>query len=160
MNQATRIIKKYPNRRLYDTHESRYITLNDVRRLIVDGRSVNVVENKTGRDITSAILMQVISELEDVGVPPLSEQFLTRVIRAHSHGLTRVVSDYLDAGLALAMDGEPVTNGGDAEYAARLNTWRSLQREIARQRSGGNGQPAEIPRSVAPGAAERGLLKS
>jgi polyhydroxyalkanoate synthesis repressor PhaR len=159
MNQATRIIKKYPNRRLYDTHESRYITLNDVRKLIVDGRSVSVVENKTGRDITSSILMQVISELEDVGVPPLSEQFLTRVIRAHSHGLTRVVSDYLDAGLALATDGEPVTNGGDAEYAARLDTWRALQREIARRRAGGNGQQAEIPRPAPAGATERGLLK-
>jgi hypothetical protein len=104
--------------------------------------------------------MQVISELEDVGVPPLSEQFLTRIIRAHSHGLTRVVSDYLDAGLALAMDGGPVTNGGDAEYAARLDAWRSLQREIARRRAGGNGQQGEIPRPAPAGAMERGLPKS
>lgn len=161
MNEATRIIKKYPNRRLYDTHESRYITLNDVRKLIVDGRDVSVVENKTGRDITSAILLQVITEIEGVGTPPLSEKFLSQVIRAHSHGLARLVSDYLDAGLALAFEGEPMTNGGDAAAAARLDTWRSLQREIARHRAGGgNGQPTDVPRPVPGGLSEGGFLKS
>ena len=157
MNEATRIVKKYPNRRLYDTHESRYITLNDVRKLVVDGRDVTVIENKTGRDITCAILLQVITELEDIGTPPLSEQFLTRVIRAHSNGITRALSDYLDASLALALEGEPLSNGGSSDHASRQERWRALQRDIIRQRAGAsNGQPAEMHRTVTHGGAEQG----
>lgn len=156
MNEATRIVKKYPNRRLYDTQESRYITLNDVRQLVVDGRSVTVIENKTGRNITSSVLMQVITELEDVGSPPLSEHFLTRVIRAHSHGLTRLVSDYLDTALEFAA--LPAASGSSEQVLDKL---RGQQREIARRTaSAGNGQPSELPPRVPPSLTERSWLKS
>lgn len=161
MNDTTRIVKKYPNRRLYDTHESRYITLNDVRKLIEDGRRVTVIENKTGRNITSSILMQVITELEDVGSPPLSELFLTRIVRGHSEGLTRLVSDYLDTALALALDDDAARNGGDSGQTARLDMLRSQQREIAKHRATpGNGQQGEVPRPAPSGLSERGWLKS
>jgi polyhydroxyalkanoate synthesis repressor PhaR len=133
MNQAARIVKKYPNRRLYDTHESRYITLNDVRQLVAAGRAVTVIENKTGRDITCSILMQVITELDIPGGPPMSEHFLTSIIRAHECGFTQLISNYLDRSLQLAIESESlrddlVPRNGDAQQIASFERWRALQR--------------------------------
>lgn len=78
-----RVIKKYPNRRLYDTVESRYITLADVRRLVVDRIDFIVVDKKNNADITRSILLQVIAEQEQLADPILSEELLVGVIRAH-----------------------------------------------------------------------------
>ena len=76
-----RVIKKYPNRRLYDTEESRYITLADVRELVVDGVDFIVIDKKKGDDITRCILLQVICEREANGAAVLSIDFLSDVIR-------------------------------------------------------------------------------
>ena len=76
-----RVIKKYPNRRLYDTEESRYITLADVRELVVDGVDFVVIDKKKGDDITRCILLQVICEQEANGSAVLSIDFLSDVIR-------------------------------------------------------------------------------
>lgn len=65
MTEAVRIIKKYPNRRLYDTESSAYVTLEGIRRLVLAGSPFKVVDNKTGADITRAILLQIISEREE-----------------------------------------------------------------------------------------------
>ena len=73
-----RVIKKYPNRRLYDTVESRYITLADIRRLVTDKVDFVVVDKKTQEDITRSILLQVISEQEHEGEPMMSQDFLRR----------------------------------------------------------------------------------
>lgn len=78
-----RLIKKYPNRRLYDTGESRYITLADIRNLVMNSVPVSIVDKQTGNDITRSILMQVIAEQELHGEPIMSEAFLAQVIRAH-----------------------------------------------------------------------------
>jgi polyhydroxyalkanoate synthesis repressor PhaR len=79
----SRIIKKYPNRRLYDTVESRYITLADVRRLVVERIEFVVIDKKTQADITRSILLQVISEQEHGAEPIMSREFLAQVIRSY-----------------------------------------------------------------------------
>jgi polyhydroxyalkanoate synthesis repressor PhaR len=80
----TRVIKKYPNRRLYDTVLSRYITLEDVRDLISDHVDIRVLEQRSGRDITRGVMLQVVTEQEqeqgEAEVPRLSEQFLAQLI--------------------------------------------------------------------------------
>jgi len=80
-----RIIKKYPNRRLYDTTESRYITLEDVRRLVAEGKSFTVVEQRTGRNITRLVLLQVISELEQENARILSEPLLMMLVQSYNN---------------------------------------------------------------------------
>ena len=74
-----RIIKKYPNRRLYDMEISSYVTLEDVRQLIVEGESFEVRDARTGKDLTRAVLLQILAEHEDIGLPIFSTQLLTTV---------------------------------------------------------------------------------
>ena len=78
-----RTIKKYPNRRLYDTVESRYITLADIRRLVIDRIDFVVMDKKTQEDITRSILLQVIAEQEHGGEPLMSRDFLSQIIRSY-----------------------------------------------------------------------------
>jgi polyhydroxyalkanoate synthesis repressor PhaR len=79
----SRIIKKYPNRRLYDTVESRYITLADIRRLVVERVDFIVIDKKSQTDITRSILLQVIAEQEHGNQPIMSREFLSQVIRSY-----------------------------------------------------------------------------
>ena len=76
-----RIIKKYPNRRLYDTEISSYVTLEDVRQLVIDAENFEVHDAKTGQDITRTVLLQIISEREEAGEPLLSASVLQQLIR-------------------------------------------------------------------------------
>ena len=96
-----RIIKKYPNRRLYDTEISSYVTLEDVRQLIIDGESFEVREAKTGKDLTRAVLLQIIAEHEDIGQPIFSTQLLTQVIRFYGDSLQGYIGGYLERSVAL-----------------------------------------------------------
>ncbi len=100
MNES-RIIKKYPNRRLYDTEESRYITLADIRRLVVDKVNFVVIDKKNQDDITRSILLQVISEQEQHGEPILSRDFLAQVIRSYGGQMQSVCSSYLEQSLKM-----------------------------------------------------------
>jgi polyhydroxyalkanoate synthesis repressor PhaR len=79
----SRIIKKYPNRRLYDTVESRYITLADIRRLVIERVDFIVIDKKSQTDITRSILLQVIAEQEHGNQPIMSREFLSQVIRSY-----------------------------------------------------------------------------
>ncbi len=97
----TRIIKKYPNRRLYDTEESRYITLADIRRLVLDKVDFVVIDKKSQKDITHSILLQVISEQEQEGVPMLSRDFLSQVIRSYGTNMQGFVSSYIEQSMKL-----------------------------------------------------------
>ena len=101
MAQQHRIIKKYPNRRLYDTVESRYITLSDIRRLVLDKVEFIVIDKKTQEDITRSILLQVIAEQEGGGESLMSRDFLSQVIRSYGNGLQEFVGRYLDESLQL-----------------------------------------------------------
>jgi polyhydroxyalkanoate synthesis repressor PhaR len=94
-----RLIKKYPNRRLYDTVESRYITLADIRDLVMNGSSVTVIDKQTGKDISRSIFLQVISDQEQQGEPILSEAFLSQVIRAHGAAAPGFLGRHLEKSL-------------------------------------------------------------
>jgi polyhydroxyalkanoate synthesis repressor PhaR len=102
-----RVIKKYPNRRLYDTVESRYITLADVRRLVVERIDFVVVDKKNNTDITRSILLQVIAEQEHLAEPILSQEFMVNVIRAYGTGAQSLVSSHLDQSLKQVMSQQP-----------------------------------------------------
>lgn len=96
-----RVIRKYPNRRLYDTVESRYVTLADVRRLVVERVDFVVLDRKTQQDITRSILLQVIAEQEGAGESLMSRDFLSQVIRSYGSGLQEFVGRYLDESIQL-----------------------------------------------------------
>jgi polyhydroxyalkanoate synthesis repressor PhaR len=107
----TRVIKKYPNRRLYDTEESRYITLADVRDLVVNRVDFKVIDKKSGDDITRTILLQVISEQEARGEPVMSTDFLSQVIRAYETVLPGFMARYLEQSLKLFMSQQQFLRG-------------------------------------------------
>jgi polyhydroxyalkanoate synthesis repressor PhaR len=92
---TARIIKKYPNRRLYDTEDSRYITLADIRQLVLNQTKLVVIDKKSGDDITRSILLQVISEQELNGFAILSEEFLAQIICCHGEFTPGLVADHL-----------------------------------------------------------------
>lgn len=93
---ANRVIKKYPNRRLYDTEISSYITIEDVRQLIVDGEEFEVRDAKTGDDLTRQVLLQIIAEHEQDGQPMLSTQLLSQIIRFYGDSLQGFMGSYLE----------------------------------------------------------------
>ena len=94
-----RVIKKYPNRRLYDTVESRYITLADVRRLVLDRIDFVVIDKRTQEDITRPILLQVIADQESSAEPVMSRDFLAQVIRSYGGAMQGLMGQYLDHSL-------------------------------------------------------------
>ncbi|MGH6635804.1 MAG: polyhydroxyalkanoate synthesis repressor PhaR [Gammaproteobacteria bacterium] len=94
-----RIIKKYPNRRLYDTVESKYITVDDVRKLVLKGIEFCIVDKKSGEDITRTILLQIILEQEEDGEPMFSSDALTRIIRFYGDAVQGLASSFLDRSL-------------------------------------------------------------
>lgn len=96
-----RIIKKYPNRRLYDTEVSKYITLEDVRKLVLDGVEFCVKDVKTDEDLTRSILLQIISEQEHDGDPMFSTNTLTQLIRFYGNAYQAAVADYLQKSLEM-----------------------------------------------------------
>jgi polyhydroxyalkanoate synthesis repressor PhaR len=102
-----RVIKKYPNRRLYDTVESRYITLADVRRLVVERIDFVVVDKKNNADITRSILLQVIAEQEHLAEPILSQEFMVSVIRSYGTSMQGQVSPYLESSLKQLVNQQP-----------------------------------------------------
>ncbi|MGV8930638.1 MAG: polyhydroxyalkanoate synthesis repressor PhaR [Luteimonas sp.] len=99
-----RIIKKYPNRRLYDTDISSYITIEDVRQLIVDGEEFVVRDAKSGEDLTRQVLLQIIAEHEQDGQPMLSTQLLSHIIRFYGDSLQGFMGSYLERSMQTFMD--------------------------------------------------------
>lgn len=100
----SRIIKKYPNRRLYDTEISSYITLEEVRQLVVDGERFEVRDAKTGDDLTRSVLLQIISEHEERGQPMFTTQLLSQVIRFYGDSLQGFMGSYLEKSLQVFLD--------------------------------------------------------
>lgn len=101
MATSTRIIKKYPNRRLYDTEISSYITLEDVRQLVVDGEDFEVRDAKRGDDLTRQVLLQIISEHEEHGQPMLSTRLLSQIIRFYGDSMQGFMGPYLENSLEI-----------------------------------------------------------
>jgi len=96
-----RIIKKYPNRRLYDALESRYITLDDLRRLVVAGVEFAVIEQRSGTDITSGVLFQVVAEQEQRCETLFGKELLLLLIRAYGSSKGGMVREYLEGSMKL-----------------------------------------------------------
>jgi polyhydroxyalkanoate synthesis repressor PhaR len=93
---SERLIKKYPNRRLYDTETSAYITLADVKQLVMDSDKFKVIDAKTGDDLTRSILLQIILEEESGGVPMFSSVVLEQIIRFYGHTMQGMMGTYLE----------------------------------------------------------------
>ena len=93
---APRIIKKYPNRRLYDTETSTYITLAEVKDLVLGYKDFQVQDAKTGDDLTRSILLQIILEEESGGVPMFTEAMLANIIRYYGHAMQGLMGSYLE----------------------------------------------------------------
>jgi polyhydroxyalkanoate synthesis repressor PhaR len=138
-----RVIKKYPNRRLYDTVESRYITLAEIQRLVVEKIDFVVVDKKSNAEITRSILLQVISEQEHQADPILSQEFMIQIIRSYGSSLQPIVSGYLEQSMksllneqaqirerVKALGGGLETNGQRPTANPRT---RDLGRELARE---------------------------
>ena len=98
--QATpRVLKKYPNRRLYDTSASSYITLADVKQMVLDGVAFEVRDAKTGDDLTRSILLQIILEEETGGAPMFTANMLAQIIRFYGHAMQGMMGSYLEKNL-------------------------------------------------------------
>jgi polyhydroxyalkanoate synthesis repressor PhaR len=96
MSDGPRIIKKYPNRRLYDTANSGYITLADVKQMVLDTIEFRVVDAKTNEDLTRAILLQIILEEESAGMPMFSSEMLAQMIRFYGSAQQTIMGSYIE----------------------------------------------------------------
>ena len=101
MTEPVRLIKKYPNRRLYDTRTSAYITLADVRELVLKNEDFRVVDAKSNEDLTRSILLQIILEAESGGTPMFSSDILTQFIRSYGNAMQGMVGSYLERNMQL-----------------------------------------------------------
>jgi polyhydroxyalkanoate synthesis repressor PhaR len=99
-----RILKKYPNRRLYDTRASSYITLADVKKMVLDNEQFEVRDAKSGDELTRSILLQIILEEESGGVPMFSSQTLAQIIRFYGHAMQGMMGLYLEKNLQSFVD--------------------------------------------------------
>lgn len=151
---AIRIIKKYPNRRLYDTEISSYITIEDVRQLIVDGEDFEVRDAKTGDDLTRTVLLQIITEQEQDGEPILSTQLLSQIIRFYGDSMQGFMGNYLERSMTLFMEqqqqfrqqmggmlGQTPWTMMNQLTERNMELWQEFQRNL----SGGLGRPTVKP---------------
>ena len=104
MSAPIRLIKKYPNRRLYDTRTSAYITLADVKQLVLDNEPFRVADAKTTEDLTRSILLQIILEEEAGGEPMFTEDLLSNIIRFYGHAMQGVMGNYLEKNIQTFME--------------------------------------------------------
>lgn len=100
----TRVIKKYPNRRLYDTEISRYITLEEVRQLVLQNVRFRVEDKRSREDITRSIVLQVIAEQEEGGNPIFTTELLTFIIRFYGDPMQSSISRYLELSIRLFLE--------------------------------------------------------
>ena len=157
-----RIIKKYPNRRLYDTAISSYITLADVKRLVIDGVDFQVIEAKSKDDLTRTILLQIISEEEEGGEPIFSSDLLAQIIRSYGGNMQNLLTSYLEKSMDMwseqqrafrertreFMDGNPMTML--TQIAERnLAMWRAMSGV-----AGEEGKGTEPPKAGTPAAKQ------
>ncbi|MES2564542.1 MAG: polyhydroxyalkanoate synthesis repressor PhaR [Pseudomonadota bacterium] len=104
MSQSSRVIKKYPNRRLYDTETSSYITLQDVKKLVLDQIDFHVEDAKTKDDLTRSILLQIILDEEAAGSPMFSSDMLSQIIRFYGNAMQGMMGTYLEKNIHTFID--------------------------------------------------------
>ena len=173
---AERIIKKYANRRLYDAASSRHVTLDDLRKLIVQGERIKVVDDRTGDDLTRPILLQIIADQEQFGQPILSTPTLESIIRFYGDAMQGFMARYLEQSVATfvqqqnavqsqisrMVSGTPLATMAEMAQA-NLAMWQQMQEGLAaslRPRAPPSAAPPPAapspaaPPSATPSAAE------
>ena len=151
---AIRIIKKYPNRRLYDTEISSYITIEDVRQLIVDGETFEVRDATRGEDLTRQVLLHIITDHEQDGQPMLSTQLLSQLIRFYGDSLQGFMGNYLERSMQVFLEQQQQFRqqmGGligqtpwtmlNQLTERNMELWKDFQKNLV----GGMGSPAAPP---------------
>ena len=151
-----RIIKKYPNRRLYDTERSSYIKLSEVHALIRDGEEFQVVDAETGEDITRSILVQIIIDQENGATPLFTTDMLTKFIRFYDDATHGIFGSFLEKNLQFFADQQKnfiQQAGGMMDYSLpkmmqeattrNLALWQDMQRQFFDMASGGKKKPSE-----------------
>jgi polyhydroxyalkanoate synthesis repressor PhaR len=167
-----RTIKKYANRRLYDTEASRHVTLDGIRQLVAGGEDVVVIDDTTGQDITRNILLQVISEQEQGGRPILSAEMLKHIIRFYGNPLQELMGGYLERSIEMFMNQQKtlqdqiqktmgMTPFGTMQSLAQRNmeAWGQLQKsflDMLTPRTGSGDQAGAQPgHQAAPPSGDR-----
>lgn len=126
---AQRVIKKYPNRRLYDTDTSTYITLAEIKQLVMDSESFAVVDAKTGEDLTRSILLQIILEEEANGSPMFTTPVLSNIIRFYGHAMQGMMGGYLEKNMQALMEMQaPMVHG-----VMGNNMFQQMQEQMQKQ---------------------------
>lgn len=124
-----RVIKKYPNRRLYDTDTSSYITLSEIKQLVMDSEVFTVRDAKTGEDLTRSILLQIILEEEANGSPMFTTPVLSHIIRFYGHAMQGFMGGYLEKNMQALMDLQaPVVQG-----VMGNNMFQQMQEQMQKQ---------------------------
>jgi polyhydroxyalkanoate synthesis repressor PhaR len=124
-----RVLKKYPNRRLYDTRTSSYITLADVKAMVMNRDDFVVRDAKSGEDLTRSILLQIILEAESGGEPMFSAQMLANIIRFYGHAMQGLMGSYMEKNLQTFVD----IQKRFAETSATLVDGKTLSPELFNQ---------------------------
>jgi len=128
--QQERLIRKYSNRRLYDTSASRHVTLDDLRQLIIAGERIKVVDDKSGDDLTRSVLLQIIAEQEQFGMPVLSSELLEMIIRFYGGPMQALLSRYLEQAFTTMLRQQQAVQ---SEMAKALQTPFGPLAELARK---------------------------
>ena len=170
MSQS-RIIKKYPNRRLYDTEISSYVTLEDVRQLIVEGEEFEVRDARTGADLTRSVLLQILAEHEDIGQPIFSTQLLTTVIRFYGDSLQGIIGSYLERSIQVFSEQQQQLRGTLGNLVVQtpwnllnqladknMEIWKGVQQGIKSGLASAE-KPEDAPPRPAPRARRRNLRR-
>jgi polyhydroxyalkanoate synthesis repressor PhaR len=127
--RSQRIIKKYPNRRLYDTDTSSYITLAEIKQLVMDSEAFAVLDAKTSEDLTRSILLQIILEEEANGSPMFTAPVLSNIIRFYGHAMQGMMGGYLEKNMQALMDMQaPMVNG-----VMGNNMFQQMQEQMQKQ---------------------------
>jgi polyhydroxyalkanoate synthesis repressor PhaR len=125
-----RLIRKYSNRRLYDTVGSRHVTLDDLRQLIVSGEKIKVIDDKSGEDLTRSVLLQIIAEQEQDGSPVLGAELLEMIIRFYGGPMQALLSRYLEQAFTTMVRQQEAMH---LEIAKALQTPLAPLTELARK---------------------------
>jgi polyhydroxyalkanoate synthesis repressor PhaR len=125
-----RLIRKYSNRRLYDTSGSRHVTLDDLRQLVVAGEKIKVVDDKSGEDLTRSVLLQIIAEQEQFGLPVLGSELLEMIIRFNGGPMQALLTRYLEQAFTAMLRQQEAMQ---SEMAKALQTPFAPLTELARK---------------------------
>jgi len=131
----TRLIKKYKNRRLYDTEKSQYITVEELQRYVIDSISFCVEDSTNGNDITNAILLQIFVEMESGASQFLSSEMLRQLITLAHHPMNKSFKELLGqmfAGMEKTLEANPYLN----DYQKSTDTWNQQMQQIMKQWQG------------------------